>query len=219
VTKPRALVVFHSIEGQTAKIAHRLADALRSRGATVDVCDAETAPPPDAFDIVVVGDSIHAHHHSSALARYIKEHVQALNIAPSALFQVSLTSANPDQTHTDTANEMLLTLLDRTGFAPDLTALFAGALEYSKYGWVKRRLMRHIVRHEGGDTDMSRDYEYTDWGAVDRFAGEILSLYAELVHGASPRADLRLRPTDPRERHSRLTARETIGAEGRQKSG
>jgi menaquinone-dependent protoporphyrinogen oxidase len=30
--------------------------------------------------------------------------------------------------------------------------------------------MRLIVGHAGGDTDTSRDYEYTDWEAVTRFA-------------------------------------------------
>jgi menaquinone-dependent protoporphyrinogen oxidase len=33
----------------------------------------------------------------------------------------------------------------------------------------KRLLMRMIVGHAGGDTDTTRDYEYTDWDAVERF--------------------------------------------------
>jgi menaquinone-dependent protoporphyrinogen oxidase len=32
--------------------------------------------------------------------------------------------------------------------------------------------MRMIVGIAGGDTDMTQDYEYTDWNAVDRFADE-----------------------------------------------
>jgi menaquinone-dependent protoporphyrinogen oxidase len=30
--------------------------------------------------------------------------------------------------------------------------------------------MRLIVGYAGGDTDTTRDYEYTDWDAVERFA-------------------------------------------------
>jgi len=30
--------------------------------------------------------------------------------------------------------------------------------------------MKRIARKSGGDTDTSRDYEYTDWAAVDDFA-------------------------------------------------
>ena len=56
--------------------------------------------------------------------------------------------------------------MERTGFDPDAVGLFAGALVYTQYGWLKRHLMRSIVKREGGDLDMSKDYEYTDWDAV-----------------------------------------------------
>ena len=92
---------------------------------------------------------------------------------PSALFQVSLTSANPDADHTATAHALVEDLLQRTGFDPDAVGLFAGALVYTQYGWLKRHVMRAIVKREGGDLDMSRDYEYTDWAAVERFAEDI----------------------------------------------
>ena len=37
-------------------------------------------------------------------------------------------------------------------------------------------VMRRIVSKEGGDTDTSRDYEYTDWAAVDAFAREFVAV-------------------------------------------
>jgi menaquinone-dependent protoporphyrinogen oxidase len=49
-------------------------------------------------------------------------------------------------------------------------ACFAGRLAYTQYGFVKRQLMKWIARKEGGATDASHDWEYTDWDAVDRFA-------------------------------------------------
>ena len=33
--------------------------------------------------------------------------------------------------------------------------------------------MRLIARSTGADTDTSKDYEYTDWAAVDRMVAEI----------------------------------------------
>ena len=36
--------------------------------------------------------------------------------------------------------------------------------------------MRSIARKEGGDTDLTRDYEYTDWAAVDQFAHDMGTL-------------------------------------------
>ena len=56
--------------------------------------------------------------------------------------------------------------------------MFAGALLYTRYGWVKRHLMRAIARHEGGDVDTSRDHDYTDWDAVEHFAGDVAAMVA-----------------------------------------
>lgn len=169
----RILVVYQTSEGQTAKIAERIAETLRERGNDVDVRDVEHAPTPDGYDGVVVGDSIHAVKHSRPLTRYISDNVDALNAKPSALFQVCLASANPDEQHTAAAHELVVDLTERTGLDPDAVGMFAGALVYTQYGWFKRHMMRAIVKHEGGDLDMSKDYEYTDWDAVTGFAKHV----------------------------------------------
>ena len=170
------LVVFHTSEGQTARIADHIGAVLRSRGDDVEVHDVAGAPAPESFDGVVVGDSIHAVHHSKPLTRYLQDHVAVLNKVPSALFQVSLTSANSDEDHTANAQHLVQELLDRTDYDPDLVGLFAGALVYTQYGWFKRRVMRAISRREGGNTDMTHDYEYTDWSAVEQFARDVHAL-------------------------------------------
>lgn len=170
------LVLYHTAEGQTARIADHIGAVLRALGDDVDVHDVAGAPAPEPFDGVIVGDSIHAAHHSKALTRYLENHVAVLNRLPAALFQVSLSSANPDAEHTETAQGLVQQLLERTGFDPDVVGLFAGALVYTKYGWLKRRVMRAISRREGGDTDMTRDYDYTDWQAVEQFARDVHEL-------------------------------------------
>jgi menaquinone-dependent protoporphyrinogen oxidase len=168
----RVLVTYHSVEGQAERIANRIASDLEREGLRVDVRAVVRAPDPTDYGGVVVGDSIHSGRHSQALTQYLGENRDALSRVPSALFQVSLTSANPDEEHTATAMGMVDELLQHTGFQPGAVGLFAGRLAYTKYGWLKRKIMRRIVRGEGGDTDTSRDWEYTDWDAVDRFAAQ-----------------------------------------------
>jgi menaquinone-dependent protoporphyrinogen oxidase len=48
----------------------------------------------------------------------------------------------------------------------------AGALAYSKYNFFIKLVMKAIARKAGGPTDTSRDYEFTDWPALDRFVLE-----------------------------------------------
>ena len=170
------LLAYHSGEGQTAKVAERIASTLRADDAMVEVAVAEDAPSPGGFDGIVAGDSIHAGRHSRELTSYLMRHVDELDDMPWALFQVSLTSASDDEEHTATAHELVQGLIDTVGVEPDIVGLFAGALRYTQYGWLKRRIMRKIVAGEGGDVDTSHDHEYTDWDAVDHFAADVLAL-------------------------------------------
>jgi hypothetical protein len=52
-------------------------------------------------------------------------------------------------------------------------------LLYTRYGFFVRLVMRLISKMAGGDTDTSRDYEYTDWNAVAEFARRFSSALAE----------------------------------------
>jgi menaquinone-dependent protoporphyrinogen oxidase len=174
----KILVAYHTSEGQTARIAERVAEVLGGDGDTVEVADLTDAPSPSGYDGVVVGDSIHATHHSRPMTKYLKQYADELHAVPAALFQVCLASANPDDEHTATAQGLVHDLLKHTGFDPDIVGLFAGALVYTQYGWLTRRIMRAIVKHEGGDTDTSHDYEYTDWSAVEHFAHDVHALVA-----------------------------------------
>jgi len=174
MTTTRVLLAYHSSEGQSARVAERIASVLREEGASVEVFPTGAAPDPSGFDGVVLGDSIHAGRHSGALTHYVSAHVEQLNRMPVALFQVSLTSATDDAEHSVLAHDLLRKLLDETGLDPDLVGLFAGALAYTRYGWIKRRLMRSIARRQGVDTDMTRDHEYTDWDVVGEFARDAL---------------------------------------------
>ncbi len=175
------LVCYHSAEGQTAKVAERIASVLTSGGCTVELAMAERNPTTAGFDGVIVGDSIHLGAHSRELRRWITHHGDELDRLPTALFQVSLTSATDDDEHTRQAHHLMHQLLDATGLDPDVVGLFAGALAYTRYGWFKRALMRRVAASEGTDTDTSRDHEYTDWDAVDHFAADALALFGAPV--------------------------------------
>ena len=170
------LLVYHSAEGQTAKIADRIASVLNEAGAEVAVDRAENNPSPTGFDAVIVGDSIHIGRHSRQLRRWLTHHGDELDAIPVALFQVSLTSATDDAEHDAEAHRMLQQLLDATGLDPDMVGLFAGALAYTRYGWLKRKIMTRIAADQGDSTDTSQDHEYTDWDAVEHFATDALAL-------------------------------------------
>ena len=168
----RILMLYATCEGHTSRIAARIAQTLQHTGHIVLSYPAAAIPmgfDPAAYAAVIVGASIHYGQHPRYLRKLLRHHSAALAERPGAFFSVSLSAGGPGA-KPEAARRYLDTFLHQTGWRPDMTASFAGALHYSKYGVFKRQLMRMIVGCAGGDTDMSRDYEYTDWDAVDRFS-------------------------------------------------
>ena len=168
----RALILYATTEGQTARIAERIAQTLRKRGNAAETRPAREAPASleaAKYDGVIIGASIHYGRHPAYLRSLVRSHRAELEARPSAFFSVSLSGGGPGA-KPEAARRYLEVFLRQTGWHPQQTATFAGALPFSRYGAFKRLLMLLFVGLGGGDTDTSRDYEYTDWDAVERFA-------------------------------------------------
>ena len=179
---PRVLLLYASIEGQTALIAERMARTLRDLGHDVDLLSASTVGAdvdPGAYDGVMVAASIHYENHPRYLRALVRRHLGAIARKPSAFFSVSL-SAGGRHPNLKEARRNRDRFLRQTGWQPQLTETIAGALKWSLYGPFKRLAMLFFVKLVGGDADRSRDYEYTDWAQVERLAGE----FAELLKRA-----------------------------------
>jgi menaquinone-dependent protoporphyrinogen oxidase len=169
------LIVYSSIDGQTARIAERMATDLRGAGLEVTLHPAWPFDAPweiETYDAVVVGGSVRFGHHARALEKWVRERLVQLAKRPAAFFSVSLGAAGTGK-RAHEAVQWRDEFLRRTGWKPALEASFAGALRYTRYNPVIRLVMRFISGRLNGDTDTSRDYEYTDWKAVDRFASDI----------------------------------------------
>lgn len=172
------LVVYGTGEGQTAKVARRLGDVIGERGHDVTIVDVDEAadePSVSAFDAVLVGSSIHVGKHHSAIREFVTAQQDVLNERSTAFFQLSLSSAVDDENRRAEAAKYVDDFLEATGWQPDRIGLFGGALRYSKYGFLKRLLLKRIARDATGDTDTSRDYEYTDWNEVTAFAVDFIA--------------------------------------------
>jgi menaquinone-dependent protoporphyrinogen oxidase len=169
----RILLLYSTVEGQTARIAQRIAQELRDRGHAVEAREAGVNGQTldlSAYEAVLIGASIHYGRHPAHLRTLVRRHREALAARPGAFFSVSLSAGGPGAKPA-AARRYVERFLSQAGWRPQQTATFAGALPYSKYGALKRLVMIAFVGLAGGDTDTSRDYEYTDWDAVRRFAG------------------------------------------------
>jgi len=170
------LVLYGTTDGHTRKVAAAIADELRTAGETVDVVNAERLQPPvqpGDYAAVIVAGSVHAGGYQRSVRRWVRANRAALAARPTAFVSVCLAvlEHNP---RTDRELDRILTrFFDRTGWQPTTTKIVAGALLFTKYGWLKRQAILSIVRKQlGSNVDMTRDYEYTDWDDVRAFARE-----------------------------------------------
>ena len=168
-------IVYGTTEGQTARIADVMAQVILAHGdqvATVDVKQARDGLTA-GYDGVVVGASIHMGKHDKHAVEFVRHNRELLERVPSGFFSVSL-AAHGDL---EEAEGYLEQSQQETGWRPAKVALFGGALLYTHYGFLKRRLMKKIAGDKPGHlgTDTSRDYVYTEWDAVRGFAEEFLS--------------------------------------------
>ncbi len=169
----KVLILYATSEGHTARIAERIAQGLRDKGhcvASQRVDASGTIPDLESYQGVIVGAPVHYGRHPSHLRTLLREHRAALAARSSAFFSVSLSAGGPGAKPA-AARRYVQTFLRQAGWQPQQASAFGGVLQFSKYGRLKRLLMILFVGLAGGDTDTSRDYEYTDWDAVERFTG------------------------------------------------
>lgn len=177
----RILVLFATREGHTRAVARRVAAILDAHGLAVDVGDArERAPDADTYDAVVALASIHVGRHEPELVAWAKRNAEALASRPNAFLSVSMSAATRSRAATPLGRDQaeaaieaaLAGFVAETGWRPDRVVPVAGALPYTRVGWLKRALLRFMAGRTGMDTDTGRDHVYTDWAAIDAFAAD-----------------------------------------------
>jgi menaquinone-dependent protoporphyrinogen oxidase len=175
----RVLILYGTTDGHTAKVASFVGGELRRLGATVAVHDAATSnPDPDGYDGVVVAASVHRGGYQRQVVRWVRAHARALRERRAEFLSICLGVLQKDPKVLAELGAIKRRFAARTGWQPAYYQLVAGALSYTRYGWLKRKLMRRVARKVGGATDTSRDHEYTDWDDLRAFAESFYSLCA-----------------------------------------
>lgn len=175
----RILILFATRQGQTAKVARRIGGHLEAAGldvALVDAADAEATGNIgiESYDRLVFGASMHAGGLEEELVRYVNANAAAISAKPRSLFIVLLSAATRDpELRVKWLADARAKMRRQLQVEFEDVEMVAGALTYSKYPLPLKWVMRRIARQAGEDTDMGRDYEYTNWAQVEQYAQRI----------------------------------------------
>jgi menaquinone-dependent protoporphyrinogen oxidase len=172
----KILAVYGSKYGQAEQVMRHIATVLEGRGHPLQRFRADQIPPGisvEDFEVVLVGASVIMGRYQRYVRDFVRRNLASLAARPTAFVSVNGHSPESVPEWRAFARGYVEKFIRETGWRPRWTATFSGALRYPRYGLVTRWIMKKISAHTGGPTDTSKEYEFTDWDAVDRFATEM----------------------------------------------
>lgn len=167
----KTLIIYSSHDGQTQKIAQFLAQRIEH----CHVMPVMAELPISEFDRIVIGASVRYGHFDRNLYKMIEHYSAVLAEKSTVFFGVNLTARKSGKDTPET-NVYVRKFLQRINWQPNLTAVFAGALRYPRYSFFDRIMIQFIMKITGGETDSTKDIEYTDWQKVTEFVQQIQQL-------------------------------------------
>lgn len=174
------LILYSTVDGHTLRICQRLQQIAEREGHAVTLADLKENAGIDLapFDSVVVGASIRYGKHRPYVAQFMRARRSVLEAKRCAFFSVNIVARKPNK-NTAATNPYVRKFVKQIGWRPGTLAVFAGKLDYPRYGFWDRQIIRFIMLLTRGPTDPSSVVEYTDWAAVETLG--------HAIGGASPR--------------------------------
>ena len=168
------LLLFSTTDGQTLRICQRLEHVLVAAGhrTTLVSLDDDREIDLRPFDKIVIGASIRYGKHSRRVFEFIDRHLPLLESKANAFFSVNIVARKPEKNQPET-NPYVRKFLRQTAWRPRQVAVFAGKLDYPRYRFLDRLMIRLIMLITQGPTNPAQVYEFTDWQKVVEFGSRL----------------------------------------------
>jgi menaquinone-dependent protoporphyrinogen oxidase len=172
----KVIFIYSTVDGHTLEICERLSKLAEREGhqpslqALTDNSDIDLG----LYDHIVIGASIRYGHHRPEVARFIEKNVNVLESTPSAFFSVNAVARKPEKREPHT-NPYVKKFLATITWEPSLIAIFGGKIDYPRYRFWDKTMIRFIMWMTKGPTDPSATFDFTDWDEVDAFGHAIIS--------------------------------------------
>ena len=165
----KILILYSTVDNHTLKIFSRIRDKIQMYGHEVSLHAIDEALDLEAFDTIIIGAGIRYGKHNEKVYHFIAKHQKLLESKANAFFSVNVVARKPEKNQPHT-NPYLIKFLKQISWEPKILAVFAGMLDYQKYGIFDRQMIRFIMWMTKGPTDPKTVIEFTNWEAVDAFA-------------------------------------------------
>jgi menaquinone-dependent protoporphyrinogen oxidase len=169
------LIIYSSTDGQTKNICSRISEFLSNDIPSKIIPLSEvTNDDIEKYDRVIIGASIRYGKHKKELFEFIDINLDELTKKDNAFFSVNVVARKPEK-NTPETNPYMQKFLLKTPWVPQKLAVFAGKIDYPKYNFFDKQMIRFIMWITKGPTSIKNTYEFTDWNKVDSFAKELIA--------------------------------------------
>jgi menaquinone-dependent protoporphyrinogen oxidase len=164
------LIIYSSTDGQTIKICERIMSIIGDcKIVSIDEAKNENL---SKYEKVIVGASIRYGKHKPELYEYISENCDHLIDINASFFSVNVVARKPEK-NTPLTNPYVQKFLSISQWHPSLIGVFAGKIDYPRYGLLDKFMIRLIMWITKGPTNTKNVYEFTNWDDVDSFAKKL----------------------------------------------
>ena len=172
----KTALIYATVDGHTHKISQRLREVLQDHDQPVELINIEDFDGDlSAFDRVILGASIRYGVHDKKIIELINTRQQELEAKRTAFFSVNLVARKPEKSSPET-NPYVVKFFKKISWRPDMVETFAGMLEYPRYSFFDRTMIRLIMWMTKGPTDPKTVKEYTNWEKVEAFGKQLSDL-------------------------------------------
>ena len=167
------LIIYSTTDGQTLEICQKIFSSLNVSESSklIHISKVEELDL-NQFDKIIIGASIRYGKHKPELYEFIKKNVACLETKENAFFSVNVVARKPEK-NTPETNPYMQKFLELSPWSPKKLAVFAGKIDYPKYKFIDKHMIRLIMWITKGPTNTKNTYEFTDWNTVDEFSKQL----------------------------------------------
>lgn len=173
----KVVILYSTTDGHTVKISQRIQSVLEKTGHEVKLLPVVSANSSELLesDKIIIGASIRYGKHKKEVIDFVSNNKSCLENKISAFFTVNVVARKSNK-NTPETNPYLKKFLSDVSWKPDESAVFAGKIDYKKYGVLDRMMIRLIMLMTKGPTNPNAVVEFTDWDEVESFGRAVSEL-------------------------------------------
>ena len=160
----RILIVYASKNDSTEEIACAIGRTFAEVGLAADARMPHEVTDLAGYDAVVLGSPVYHGKLMPEIMTFARKNREELEQKPTAAFTVGLMMAAPTKKNVDKSIKAVKPLVDL--LHPSDVGLFAGVMDYSKCGFLDKRLMKMMKFPEG---------DHRNWKTIEKWAKDAVA--------------------------------------------